>query len=174
MSRQNDLEAAALRLLDDAESLRIDLSEDATYDLNFISDNLKKVVTYQGRLGDIQMKLTKIVIATRQASQAAKDRVQASLKDLRASDDYKQVPLNEKGQWLANQLADENKEAAEWKQLEDVVSEIRKAVDRQVGLMRRMDSDLRLHSKIYEARVAAGATSPGSYTGSSTEDINIE
>lgn len=175
MNRPELIEQELLRALDDTMSMSIGLSsgEDADYDLNYISDKLKLVSVYQERLSDLLLKITKIGLEVTQTSRAKMALAGLKSKQLKASEEYRELPTNEKGHWLANQLLDLEGDAEVWKTLSEVVSEVKKAITERVATVRRLDSDIRLHAKIYEARVAAGATSPSSYTGNQTDEIDI-
>lgn len=174
-SNPEQVENQLLALLDQAMAMQVGLSDDdSEYDLNYISDKLKRVSVYQERLSDIMMKLTRISLEVTKVSRSTQGLVNIKLRELKATDDYRDTPLNEKALWTANQLGDTEKEAEAWRVLSKMVSEVKEAVAERAGTMKRLDSDIRLHTKIYEAKVAAGATSPASYTGTSTEEVDID
>jgi len=171
----DDLELRILQLLDDATSMQVGLTDDdSEYDLNFISDKLKKVSVYQERLSDILMKLTRMSLEIKKRSTTCRSLSLLKEKELKASDGYQEQERSARSYWVENQLSDLRQEAERWEILARMVSEVKEAVAERAGTMKRLDSDIRLHTKIYEARVAAGATSPASYTGHSTTEVDID
>lgn len=174
MSKPSSLVEKAESYLNDAMEMRLNLSLDAAvYNLNYLSEALAMVSTWQERLSDLQMKVTVMSLEIIQQKRARAAILRSKKNELRASDEYSQVPLNEKAGWLENQLLLVDKEAGDWAEAEAIVLEVKRAISERAGTMRRLDSDLRLHSKLYEARVGAGATSPDSYTGNSTSEMDI-
>jgi hypothetical protein len=172
--KPEDLEAEVLAHLDAAAEMRVGLSEtDSDYDLHFISAKLAKVGVFQERLSDIQMSLSKASIEAIRIHRAMSARIRIKEKEAKASDDYANLPLNERAFWLENRHVALKEEASSWHQLANVVSEVKGAVAERVSTMKRLDSDLRLHAKIYEAKIAAGATSPSSYRGNNTREIDL-
>jgi hypothetical protein len=163
-----------LKLLEDATSMEVRMSlNESAYDLNFISEKLALVSTYQERLSDIQMKLTRISLDVIQVARAHKALLALKEKEFKASDEYAETPVHQKGFWLANQLTAHQQSSEEWQSLVFVVSEVKEAVNERAGTMKRLDSDIRLHARLYEQRVAAGATSPATYTGKQVGEIDI-
>lgn len=169
------MEEQVVSLLDDAMAMELGLSsEDSDYDYHFIREKLAKVSSYQEKLSDIMMRLSKIsLVATKQAL-TSKTLVQLSEKRLKASDEYQNLHVASKGGWLADQLLKEEEAALRWQQLKSLVSEVKEAVTERAGTMKRLDSDLRLHVKLLEVGGASGATSPTSYTGSKATDLDID
>lgn len=172
--RTTEIEANLMSLLNDASEMQIGLSEDdADYDLNFISSKLALVSVYQERLSDIQMKITRITIEVRRVGSQTHSLHKLKERQLKGSDEYDNTPRSEKTLWLDNQLTEVREAAEEWRIMGQLVSEVKEAVGERAGTIKRLDSDLRLHTKIFEAKVAAGATSPTSFTGSSIEGLDI-
>lgn len=174
MSSVEELEEQLNGWLEQAMSMTVGLSmDDSAYDLNFISEKLALISVFQERLSDIMMKLTQFGLQISKRSRAEGAKRTLRLKELKASEQYADLPVNEKSYWLANQLQLQEEEAEKWSTIAHMVSEIRSAVGERAATMKRLDSDIRLHTKIYEAKVAAGATSPSSYTGNSTKDLDL-
>lgn len=156
-------------------SMQVGLTDDdSDYDLVYISDKLKKVSVYQERLSDIQMMLTRMSLEIIKMARATQGVLNIRERELKATEDYRDTPLNEKALWMANHLGEVGKEAENWRLLSKMVSEVKDAVAERAGTMKRLDSDIRLHTKIYEAKVVAGATSPTSYSGSSVKEVDID
>jgi hypothetical protein len=169
-----ELENQTLTMLGQAMEMRLNLSEDdSVYDLHFISEKLALVGVFQERLSDIQMQLTQTAIEATRHYRALSASIRIAEKQAKASDHYANLPMNEKAFWLENQQTDLKGQVSRWNQLTAVVSEVRNAVTERTGTMKRLDSDLRLHARIYEAKVAAGATSPSSYRGNNTKEIDL-
>ena len=74
------------------------------------------------------------------------------------------------------QLGELPLDAERWMQLKRAVSEVREAVGERAAMIRRLDSDLRLHARLYEVKVAGGALPPpGFKPGSSKgEEVSID
>lgn len=174
MKKTAELEEQIMDLLDNGQSMKVGLSEeDSDYDLNFISSKLAKLSVYQERLSDIQMKLTRISLEVKRVGSQKSSILRLKEREIRSSDEYHNLTREEKTPWLATQLETVREDAEEWKILGQLVSEVKEAIGERAGTMKRLDSDIRLHAKIFEAKVAAGATSPSSYTGNSTEEVEI-
>lgn len=170
-----EIETEIMALLDLATGMKVGLSEDdSDYDLNFISEKLAKISVYQERLSDIQMQLTRYTMEIRRVGSQKASLHRLKERELKGSDEYEQLSRSEKSLWLGTQLEEFREAAEEWKMLGTLVSEVKEAVGERAGTIKRLDSDIRLHTKIYEAKVAAGATSPTSYKGSSTEELDID
>lgn len=168
------LEEEVMNLLDEAAAMEVGLKDDdSPYDLTYISETLRKLGIFQERLSDIQMKLTRMGIEITKVSRQKTSLYKFKEKELRGSPDYHNTPLAEKALWLANQLGKVTEDVESWRSLTFVVSAVKDAVSDRVATMKRLDSDIRLHAKIFEAKVSAGATSPSSYTGTSTTEIDI-
>lgn len=172
--RRDEVEAQLLSYLDDAATLQVGMAEDdSQYTLNFISEKLALASLYQERLGDLGMKIARLSIEVRRASGAAQSLLKLKHRQFKGSVDYQDLPRDEKSLWLEDQLSDYQEDHEGWKLLQSMVSEVKEAVADQANVVKRIDSDLRLHSKLYEQKVAAGATSPDSYTGNNTDEIEI-
>jgi hypothetical protein len=170
------LEEHLMQMFDDALGMEVKLSDspEIEYDLNYISEKLKRISVFQERLSDIQMKITKITLEVTQQLRAKRSLITLHQKEYRASTEYRNMPVADKTLWLANQLQEETEDVERWELLSKMVSEIKEAVGDRAGTIKRLDSDIRLHSKLYEARVHAGATSPHSFTGNSTRNVDID
>lgn len=168
------MEKEVVQLLDDAAGMQLSLSEDdSDYDLNFIREKVTKVAVYQERLSDIQMKLTKLNIDVTKMSSQTQEQLKMKERELRLGEDYQGKKIQEKKAWLGEQLAPQFQAAENWSNLSRLVSEVKEAVGHRVSMMKRLDSDLRLHSKLFEEGVKAGATSPTSFTKGSTKEIDL-
>jgi hypothetical protein len=169
-----EIEVVCLAELDNAMKMALSLSDDdAVYDLNYISEKLAQVGVYHERLSDIQMTLTKISLRVIKNHFAASARCRVRDREVRALEEYADLPTNEKGMFIEVKTKVARDEAEGWANLNRIVREIKDAVSERVAVMRRLDSDLRLHAKIFEQRSHAGATSAASYKGNSTKEMDI-
>jgi hypothetical protein len=169
------LSELVLKLLEDAADMHLSLSEeDSAYDLNFIREKLAKVGVFQERLSDIQMKLTRVSIDANVLVGQTKQQLSTKERELKLSSDYRDKPRAEKTPWLEDQLSGLREDSENWLGLFRLVSEVKEAVGNRVSTMKRLDSDLRLHAKLYEEGVRAGATSPSAPTRGSKEIDEVD
>jgi len=155
-----------MEILDKAASMELNLSEDdSRYDLAFLSEKLAKVSVYQERLSDLQMDLTRMVIFVKSTAKRAESALRAYTTELKLSEPYKDEPRITKTPWLDQQLSERRAEVEKWTDLSFVVSEVKEAVNERQGTMKRLDSDLRLHSRLFETKVASGAIARPSFDG---------
>jgi len=63
--------------------------------------------------------------------------------------------------------------AGGYDKLRKTIKEVKEAVANQVQTMRRLDSDIRLHHKLLEAKVAAGADGIMGYKSDKKDEINL-
>jgi len=174
MANPQELEALLLGWLEDATNMKVGLTDDdSDIDLTYITEKLRKLSVYQERLSDIMMKITRMSLDIHTASRSLIAAVILREKELKASDAYSEVARNERAFWLANQLADDKQATEEWKSLSTMVSTVKEAVAERAATMKRLDSDIRLHARLFEAGVAGGAKSPSSYTGGSTKEMDL-
>lgn len=161
------LEEKVMALLEDAANMNLNLSDDdSDYGIAYIAKKLALCGTYMERLSDIEMKLVKIKLAV--SKQLASMRVLLRIQEdeRKASAEYVEVAREARSHWLQTSLQELRQANEDWTYLNRVVCDVREAVVRRIQDVKRLDSDIRLHQKLLEAKVAAGATSPGSYTGS--------
>lgn len=160
-------------LFEQAET-HVGLSEDdSVYDLHYISGKLALLSSHLETLSDIQFSLTKISLEVRRKVGALKSLLTVRERELKGGLEYIETPRDQKSVWLGNQLQELRELFEGWQFTERMVSEIREAVDDRSGILKRLDSDLRLHSKLYEAKVTHGAHSPASLPGGDAKDIDL-
>lgn len=174
LTKPQELEIEVLSLFDQASDLRPVMSEeDSAYDLVYISEKLAKCSSFMEKLSDIQIKLTKIALGATRANHNGSYLLKLKIEELKASEECEALPRSKRNYWLQQKTVQAKEELNDWNHLNRLVSEVREAVSDRVQMMKRLDSDVRLHQKLLEAKVAAGATSPNSYTGSSERDLEL-
>lgn len=145
--------------LDEAISLKLNLSGDEeVYDLQYIGDRLAQCSMCMEKLSEIQLGLTRISLEVIKKSSAAEAYVRRLEERLRGSLEYDELPRDKKAAWLQDKLNVARDNSGSFSYLRRVVSEVRGAVADKIQMFRRLDSDVRLHQKLLEAKVAVGAT----------------
>lgn len=170
------LEERILGLLDTATGMQLGLSEeDSDYTLDFLKKKLAMCSYYTERLSDIMMELTKISLEATRISSSKNNLLSLKHNELKASSTYSEQPRDKKTSWLESQLGTYRGEAERWNMLRRVVSEVKDAVGERGQTMKRLDSDLRLHSKLLEMTPpgARGAAAPTGFQGSSSDELDI-
>lgn len=136
-----EVEVKALSLFELTLAVEVNLSADDTqYDLQYISEKLTKCASAMETVGDHQMKLAQLELATIRTAALARSAAQGMKHDESDASDAKR------------------KEVREWDTAEQVVKKVRESMDGKMQLIRRLDSDVRQHQKMLELKVAAGAT----------------
>jgi hypothetical protein len=168
------IEEFILASLDEALGMELGLSEDdSDYDLNFITSKLAKVSVYQEKLSDMMLRLTRVGLEINRVATTKASALKFRDSKLRNTTEYKNTPSALRGEWLSNQLDDARKDSEQWTLLKSAVSSVKDAVAERASTMKRLDSDLRLQTRLLEARIAAGASSPYSFPGNGTDDIEL-
>lgn len=165
---QPEIEAKVLEFLDDAIAMELKLTEDENdYSLHFVREKLAKCGTYLERLSDLQMKLTKLSIDVTKKQAAVQGLYHSRLIEVRGSEVYRNAPRHAKADLLTEGCLGAHVECESWMALKRMVSEVKEAIGDRAQTMKRLDSDLRLHSKLLEMvpHEGRGATHPSSYTG---------
>ncbi|HEC65656.1 MAG TPA: hypothetical protein ENI23_10190 [bacterium] len=173
----NKLDDQVMGLLDDATEMTIGLSEtDSDYNLMFIREKVTKCATYQERISDVMMKLTRVSIEVQKVAHGKKLEFIFKTNSLKDSEEYKNLPRDEKTVWLRLRLMEAQDETESWNTLRRVVSEVKEAIGERAQTLKRLDSDLRLHTKLLEMakEEGRGATSPDAFTGSSSKEVDID
>lgn len=172
-----ELETKVLGHLDGALGMELKLSgDDGDYSLQFVRQKLALCSTFQERLSDIMMKLTRISIDVTKQMAASRYLHEAKVAEVKASGPYKDAPREHKGNLLRANTQEEQNLSDRWITLRRVVSEIKEAIGERAQTMKRLDSDLRLHSRLLEMVPPEnrGSTSPTSFTGSRPDnDLEI-
>lgn len=175
ISRDPDkIEQECLGLLDQAMSMEVGLDNgEADYDLNFIASKLKAVTIFMERLSDIQIMLTKYTIVVRQQASNCETIHKIAKEQLHVKPEFRNIPAVDRVVLEREQLGETLTTWERWRDVAATLTLVNNAVSDRAGTIKRLDSDLRLHSKLYEQRVAQGATSPHSFKGASIEEIDV-
>lgn len=169
------IEERILTILDEALNMRLELDEDeSVYNITYISNKVAKCARFQERLSDMTMELTKIQIPLSQLIAGEHARLRRKTEELKASAEYENEPRSNKTAWLSNQLEADRDTEIRWSALKTAVSQVKEAVVDRASTMKRLDSDLRLQSKLYEQKVAAGATPPPTFNGDKDEGLDLD
>lgn len=165
-----------MELLDKAAEMRLGLSlEESEYDISYIAEKLIQCSRMLEKLSDYALELTRVAIHVNQRALTEQALLDLQETQIKASQEYENEPRNSKKAWLREQLQEKEETARRWMDLKRAVSEVRGAVEERTQTMKRLDSDLRLHSKLFEAKVATGALPPpGFKPDSSTEELSLE
>lgn len=154
--------------------MKLDLSEDeSVYNLTYIANKVAKCARYQERLSDMVMELTKIQIPLTQLLADAHASLRRKTEELKSSEEYENQARSDKTNWLSNQLEADRDTEIKWSALKTAVSQVKEAVVDRASTMKRLDSDLRLQSKLYEQKVAAGAAPPPTFRGDKDEGLEL-
>lgn len=153
-------------ILDGAMEFHLDLSEDeAIYDIVYISKKLAQLSTFQEKLRGLTMELTHLAIRVHRRYFAEKSLFELIERKYKYSPEYRNLPRDEKKGWLFEQIAEQEATTESWRVLKMVLEEVRIAVTNQIGTMNRLNSDLRLHAKLYDIKVALGAVPRPTFEG---------
>jgi len=177
MSDIQALGEEVMSLLDDAMKMVVGLSEDdSQYNLMFIREKVAKCATYQEKISDVMMKLTRVSIEVQRVAAGKKLGLLQKKNTLKGSEEYKAQLREDKAAWYQEQIGADEEAAEEWNTLKRVVSEVKEAVSERAQTLKRIDSDLRLHTKLLEMsnEEGRGASSPHSYTGSNSPEMDID
>lgn len=153
------IEAEALSLMEAAGRLTIQLSEnEEDYDLRYLATQLAKCSSYGERLAAMLARLTQMkIVVLREVDRAtnALEIREAEVQLDPKTDDVK--PMAKRDAHIRLRTLGPREEKRIWKGLDAVLREVREDVSRRAELIRRLDSDLRLHQKLIEAKITAGA-----------------
>ena len=159
------VEASALEIMAAAGELTIGLSEsEEDYDLPYLAAQLAKCSSYGERLADMLAYLTKAKIQVlRELDRATNALEIAAAEDEINYMDFK--PASVRAAHIRLAIREQVDDKRGWKSADTVLREVREDVSRRAEMVRRLDSDLRLHQKIIEAKITAGAMGFGSLLG---------
>jgi len=153
-------------ILNEAMEFHLDLSEDeAVYDIPYISKKLAQLSTFQEKLRGMTMELTHLAIRVHRRYFAEKSLFELRERKYKYSPEYRNLPRDEKKGWLYEQITEQEATTESWRVLKMVLEEVRQAVSNQIGTMNRLNSDLRLHAKLYDTKVALGAVPRPTFDG---------
>lgn len=145
--------------LDEALNWEIRLSEDdSIYDLDYIREKLAKISNVSELLSDRQMSATKIHLEVVRQASVAKTRAEMADANLRESDSYIGLSREGKTPWITKQMAVYRDNEASWALTLQFSREIRGQLTERIQMLRRLDSDLRLHQGLIEVGHKVGAT----------------
>lgn len=162
---------------DEALGMALRLSpSDSAYDLVYVGEKLALVASYMERLSDMQMRHTKIALAVQQAMSDVKSLRGLTERKMKASEEYAELALAQKGHWIDEQVQSLQEEIDVWSDVHRTVSEVRRGVLNRMEDMKRLESSIRLQKSIIEGKIAAGAMSISRIPGGHSKgdlDINL-
>lgn len=153
------IQTEAVELMSAASELTIGLSQnEEAYDLPYIAKQLSKCSTYGERLADMMARLAQLRVSTMQQVDRAANLLEQAKAEREISPEGQGFkPASARLSWVRIQTAPETDTWKTWKTTEMVVREAKEDVGRRAETVKRLDSDLRLHQRIIEAKITAGA-----------------
>lgn len=137
--------------LDAALLQRIGLSEEeSVYDIPYIKEKLAKISNISEALSDSQMMATKIHLSVVVQQGEARSRLRLAEEDRRDSGMYKELSREEKTPWISKELAVYRDNEESWSLTLAFSTEVRKQLTDRIQMLRRLDSDLRLHQNLLD------------------------
>jgi hypothetical protein len=153
------IEERAVEAFGKLAGLRLELSDDASdFDLVYISRKLVICSRCIEVLGDISLGLIKDLLQVTLILRKEQERLDSIKREVTGSFSYIQAPRGEKAAILAAQQEECHTREKEWMTRRILVLEVKEAVAERAQTMKRLDSDLRLHGRLYEARLVSGAS----------------
>ncbi len=157
-----EIELFTLNWLDKISDLKLGLSaDDSKYDLVFVGEKLAICSYAQEMVSDGMMQLTRVSIEVMKVSHARANDLRLKELRVKGSTEYEVQPRDQKTLWLQNQLEPLREVVETWNGVRRLVSEVKEAISQRAQDLKRLDSDLRLHSKLLDAKLAAGAAGKG-------------
>lgn len=167
---------SCMALLDELEKYTVGLSpDDSVYTLNYIAEKLALVGAFQEQIGEQSIKLSRLQIFSKTSLEHARGKFRTKERLMKGSAEYIEEPRESKTNWLERQLLKEREELELWSSVFIVVSEVKEAIADRQNTLRRIDSDLRLHTSLLEQRVRQGSLPTPSLKGESGGgDIDLD
>lgn len=161
-----EIQKHALELMEAAGVLTIQLSEnEEDYDLRYLQTQLAKCSSYGERLADMMARMAQLKVLVLQGESRASNLFEDAQLEAEISTSENLKPVARRNAIVKRHSLEEKREFQRWKILELVVREARDEVCRRSDIVKRLDSDLRLHEKILAAKITAGAMGLEDLTG---------
>ncbi len=156
-----ELATKALRLMEDAGMLTLrmsDVQEDYTYD--YLAAILRKCSIYAEDLGDKLAELAKLkmkLVLCTQGAQNASARRRLEL-EKEALEDTTIKNAAARDNYVRRKLADDPSAQLyqDWQTVNHILTEAKAEVTRRASIIQKLDSDVRLHQRIIEAKMGDG------------------
>lgn len=133
--------------------MKLDLSsEEGDYDIRYIGAKLAMCSSLLEKMGDIQLKLTKISLEVTKVWAGLDVSLRLMEERLKASDTYQEQPRETKALWLSSSMDSSRDVLVRFTYLRKVVSEVRGALAEKIQMVKRLDSDIRLQQKLLEVQ----------------------
>lgn len=172
--KAEELAAEALRIFNYVQSLRLDLSDDdAMYDLTYIGKMTAMCASIMEKVSDAQMQITKLGLEARKWEHGASLVLREEERKLINGKGYKENPISARKDWLKMQLQPFIQEVEVWDQVSKSINEVKETVNERMSTVKRLDSDVRLHHKLYETKVASGMIGKPGLVGKKAESEDL-
>lgn len=148
-------------LLDATMKMELTMSEnEVDYDIVYICQKLAKCSVFLERLSDAHLKVIQISVGVKNKLYRLQGQLRMAKVGAVMTGDTEIVPALEK-------------DTETWNYVIKVVNEVKVAVKDRAQLMKRLDSDIRLHQKLLEDKVRAGGNTGVGYKGLTASDITL-
>lgn len=143
--------------LDRVMTMEVCISEmDVDYTLEYIAEKLALVTAYCERLSSHSTLLSRHSIPIIRASKSAKALIRIKNAQFMNSTEYRSKLRGRQKPWLEAQLIPYYQASNNWDVLEKSVAIVQDAIAEKMSTFRKIDSALRLHTKIFEDKHGIG------------------
>ena len=170
-----EIESQVMLYLDRVIDLKLELSEDdSVYTLPYLREKLTTCSRQLELASDIGMALTKIQIELRRLVSSKSGLVSIKTMEWRATEEYLKQPSAIRTAWLSQKVMKEHIDFVEWESSLKMVLEVKEAVSEKMTILKRLDSDLRLQTKLLEMAPPEAQGPTGEWEpGAEVEELNI-
>ena len=167
LQKLKGVEKVVMRMLQDAQDMELSLSEqDSDYGIEYISQKLAMCSVFTERLASLDIKLVRIQLYVTTSFNKKKWYVTCRESELKSLKEYQDLSRDTKTPWIFSKMRSDMDELEAWKHTSLVVSTVRDVILSRIQVLKRLDSDIRLHQKLLDIKVAAGLVVPKTFTGS--------
>lgn len=153
----DEVTAEAVALMEKSATLVLGLSEqEADYDLSYLQGKLAKCSAFQERLAEMVTRITQLQVPVLQMRDAAEAQVEAAEAEV-IDAGLKDVPASLRVRYVKGKTAEPRSVFQQWSTTAEVLRAAKRAIEQRADTMKRLDSDIRLHERILEAKIGVGA-----------------
>jgi len=172
--KAEEIASEALRIFEFVQGLKLDMSDDdMMYDLTYIGKMTALCSSIMEKVSDSQMQITKLGLEVRKWQYGATLVLKEEERKLTGSKGYLENPASHRKDWLAAKIQPFKQEVEVWDQLAKSINEVKETVNERMATVKRLDSDIRLHHKLYETKVASGMIGKPGLTGIKAESQDL-